>query len=61
MTAILIRGGTVVNADRQLRADVLCVDGKIARVSEALEAPAGANFEAVHKRTETLKPTAVAR
>ena len=29
MSAILIRGGTVVNADRQFRADVVCVDGKI--------------------------------
>ncbi len=42
MSAILIRGGTVVNADRQFRADVLCVDGKVHSVGEALEAPAGA-------------------
>ncbi len=42
MSAILIRGGTVVNADRQFRADVLCVDGKIAEVGEGLQAPAGA-------------------
>ena len=27
--ALLIRGGTVVNADRQEKADVLCVDGVI--------------------------------
>ena len=42
MSAILIRGGTVVNADRQFRADVLCVDGKIHSVGDNLQAPAGA-------------------
>ena len=42
MSSILIRGGTVVNADRQYRADVLCVDGKIQSVGENLQAPAGA-------------------
>ena len=42
MPAILIRGGTVVNADRQFRADVLCVDGLIQAVGENLQAPAGA-------------------
>ncbi len=42
MSAILIRGGTVVNADRQFRADVLCVDGKVHSVGEGLQAPAGA-------------------
>ena len=39
---LLIRGGTVVNADREFRADVLCVDGKIAAVGTALQPPAGA-------------------
>ena len=43
MTSILIRGGTVVNADRQFRADVLCVDGKIHSVGDSLPAPAGAS------------------
>ncbi|RQW21712.1 dihydropyrimidinase [Rhodobacteraceae bacterium CH30] len=40
---LLIRGGTVVNADREFAADVLCVDGKIAAIgARALsEAPAG--------------------
>ena len=42
MGSILIRGGTVVNADRQFRADVLCVDGKIQSVGDDLQAPAGA-------------------
>ncbi|MBC7860058.1 MAG: dihydropyrimidinase [Burkholderiaceae bacterium] len=41
MTTI-IRGGTVVNADRAFRADVLCSDGRIVAVGENLEAPAGA-------------------
>ena len=42
--ALLIRGGTVVNADREQRADVLCVDGRIVAVGDeaAAQAPAGA-------------------
>jgi dihydropyrimidinase len=44
MGSILIRGGTVVNADRQFRADVLCVDGKIQSVGDNLVAPAGAQL-----------------
>ena len=41
--ALLIRGGTVVNADREFAADVLCVDGRIAAVGDAAvqQAPAG--------------------
>ena len=39
---VLIRGGTVVNADRQARADVLCDGGTIVAVGEGLDAPAGA-------------------
>jgi len=42
MKPLLIRGGTVVNADREFRADVLCVDGRIASVGPALAAPTGA-------------------
>ena len=38
MTTI-IRGGTVVNADRAFRADVLCDGGKVVAVGEGLEAP----------------------
>ncbi len=44
MSTLLIRGGTVVNADCQTRADVLCVDGKITAVGEGLTAPAGATI-----------------
>jgi dihydropyrimidinase len=41
--AILIRGGTVVNTDREFKADVLCVDGKVAALgaAAATQAPAG--------------------
>ncbi|MBL8520241.1 MAG: dihydropyrimidinase [Betaproteobacteria bacterium] len=44
MTSLLIRGGTVVNADREFKADVLTVDGKIAAVGEdaTRQAPAAA-------------------
>ena len=42
MTSILIRGGTVVNADRAFRADVLTQGGRITAVGDKLDAPAGA-------------------
>lgn len=42
--AILVRGGTVVNADISKRADVLIAGGLIAEVGENLEAPAGAEI-----------------
>ena len=38
---VLIRGGTVVNADRSFRADVLCEDGRIAAIGEKLDKPGG--------------------
>ncbi|BBB65515.1 D-hydantoinase/dihydropyrimidinase [Undibacterium sp. YM2] len=41
---ILIRGGTVVNADREFKADVLCDNGKIIAVGDKLDAPAGAEI-----------------
>ena len=41
MSKLLIKGGTVVNADREFRADVLCVDGVVAAVGEKLDVPAG--------------------
>ena len=40
--SVLIQGGTIVNADRTFRADVLCEDGLIAAVGEGLKAPQGA-------------------
>jgi len=42
--ALLIRGGTVVTADRSRRADVLCEDGLIQAVGANLDAPAGAEI-----------------
>jgi dihydropyrimidinase len=41
MTSLLIRGGTVVNADQAFVADVLTQDGKIVAVGDQLVAPAG--------------------
>src|SRR5260370_36458981 len=42
--SVWVRGGTVVNADRQEKADVLCVDGAIAAVGPDVAAlvPGGA-------------------
>ncbi len=39
--SLLIRGGTLVDATRSYRADLLCVDGKIAAIGTDLEIPAG--------------------
>jgi dihydropyrimidinase len=39
---VLIKGGTVVNAEQTFRADVLCQDGVITAVGENLDAPKGA-------------------
>ena len=46
MTSLLIRGGTVVNADRAFRADVLCQDGLIAAVGEGLQAAGATEVDA---------------
>ncbi len=35
--SVLIKGGTVVTADQTLRADVLCVDGKIQQIAETID------------------------
>ena len=40
--AVLIKGGTVVNADRSFRADVLCQGGLITAVGQGLDAPGDA-------------------
>jgi dihydropyrimidinase len=42
--ALVIKGGTVVNAEGSVRADVLCDDGVIQAVGADLEAPAGAEI-----------------
>ena len=44
MLTLLIRGGTVVNADCATKADVLCIDGLIAAVGPDLQAPSGATI-----------------
>jgi dihydropyrimidinase len=44
MTQILIRGGTVINAEASARADVLTQDGVIAAVGANLQAPAGSTI-----------------
>jgi len=41
-TVLLIRGGTVVNADQHFEADVLCEDGIITNIGKDLTAPSGA-------------------
>ena len=41
MKPLLIRGATVVNADREFAADVLCEGGKISAVGTGLATPAG--------------------
>ncbi|HEY1892099.1 MAG TPA: dihydropyrimidinase [Steroidobacteraceae bacterium] len=41
MDGLLIRGGTVVNADCAQRADVLCAQGVIVNVGENLQVPTG--------------------
>lgn len=40
--SLLIRGGTVVSATHEYRADVYCEDGVIGAIGEGLDAPAGA-------------------
>lgn len=48
--AVLIRGGTIVNADREFKGDVLSIGEKIVAVSEngeSLEAPAGKDVEVI--------------
>ncbi|MBS1204458.1 MAG: phenylhydantoinase [Proteobacteria bacterium] len=47
MCNVLIKGGTVVNADCQRRADVLCVDGLIAAVGDASQWDLPAHTEVV--------------
>jgi len=39
--SLLIRGGTVVTHEQSFRADVYCVDGKIAAIGEDLDVPSG--------------------
>ncbi|MHB1494615.1 MAG: hypothetical protein ACYCUY_04110, partial [Acidithiobacillus sp.] len=42
--SLLIKNGTVVNADRSFEADVYCESGKIVAVEKGLNAPHGAEI-----------------
>ncbi|HEY1092565.1 MAG TPA: dihydropyrimidinase [Burkholderiaceae bacterium] len=53
---LLIRGATVVNADREFAADVLCVDGKIAAVGERAAREALAGCETLDGSGQYLLP-----
>ncbi|WP_027855917.1 dihydropyrimidinase [Marinobacterium jannaschii] len=52
--SLLIRGGTVVTHEQSFRADVYCVDGKIAAIGENLDVPADA--EVVDAGGQLLMP-----
>ena len=41
-STVLIRGGKVVNAEEEVEADVLVVEGVITRVEQGIQAPEGA-------------------
>jgi dihydropyrimidinase len=44
MSALLIRGGTVLDSTHAYRADILCDKGKIVEIRAGIEAPAGAQI-----------------
>lgn len=54
--SLLIRGGTVVNADREFKADVLCIGGQIAAVGAAAAAQAPAGTETLDASGRLLLP-----
>jgi dihydropyrimidinase len=54
--ALLIRGGTVVNVDREFAADVLCVDGTITAVGTAAAALAPAGTELIDASGQYVLP-----
>ena len=54
--SLLIRGGTVVNADREFAADVLCVAGKVAAVGAAAAAQAPAGTQTLDASAQYLMP-----
>jgi len=55
-SALLIRGGTVVNADRECQADVLCVGGQIAAVGASAQAQAPAGTPTLDASGQYLLP-----
>jgi dihydropyrimidinase len=56
MTSLLIRGATVVNADREFLSDVLCVDGKIAALGERASKGAPAGTQTIDGSGQYLMP-----
>ena len=42
--SVLIKNGTIVNADQSFQADVLCADGKIQEISSSISAPSSAEI-----------------
>src|SRR5881628_1426610 len=52
--SLLIKGGTIVTADRTFRADVYCADGIIKEIGENLETPA--KTEVVDARGQYVMP-----
>jgi len=42
--SVLIKNGTIVNADQSFKADVLCADGKIQEIGSNISAPSGAEI-----------------
>src|SRR5258706_4370194 len=55
-TSLIIRGGTVVNADREFKADVLCIDGRIAAVGDDAAKNAPADAQRLDSRGEYVLP-----
>ena len=46
--SVLVKGGTVVDAERSYRADVYCKDGLINAIGESIDAPSGAEIVDAH-------------
>ena len=42
--SVLIKNGTIVNADQSFQADLLCADGKIQEIGSNISAPSGAEI-----------------
>ena len=53
---LLIRGGRVVNADREFNADVLCIDGRIAAVGEDAAKNAPGNAQTLDAGGQLVMP-----
>src|SRR5260221_7760528 len=60
-TSLLIRGGTVVNADREFKADVVCVDGRIAALGDDAARNAPANAQSLDAGGQYILPGGIDR